>query len=121
VRPYLFDRDGNPIDAQRFDELLADAAYRIVARDDVLTGDGRALLLSTIWRGVDLGAWLQDWPGELFESMLFERGYDDLGCWRWPDELQATQGHSAILAALHAGVLALPNREDSHDDADRAT
>lgn len=111
ARPIYFDREGNPISAQRWGELLETGvepdsrygprSYKQVAEDTV----GR-FYLSTVWLGLDHG--FGRGKPLIFETMIFDEGDGpreewDQDCVRYSSEAEAAEGHARALADLRAG------------------
>lgn len=73
-----YDRQGRPIDRDRFIEHMASDEYRRVALDEF---DG--LRVSTVWLGIDYN--FGRGPLAIFETMIFG-GEHDIDCRRYPFE-----------------------------------
>jgi len=93
-----FDKQGNPIDVEKWATYFENMDYKSIARD--VLGDGR--VVSTIWLGIDHSYGDSDGP-MIFETMIFESEGDftDLYCDRYSTEQDALDGHK------HAVELAL--------------
>ena len=98
-----FDRDGNAIDLMQAAMLRLDDKYAIVAQDDVLTGDGRTMWVSTVWLGLDHGYGRSEQP-IIYETMVFVRGMSDEYCQRYTTAELALAGHQLVVSQLLAGV-----------------
>ena len=100
-RSLCYDRAGNPIDRDRFSELIADDAYRQVALDDV-----GGVRVSTIWLGVDHGYRGEDEP-VIFETMVYAvdaAGFATFGEWqrRYHTESEALAAHTELVRRMRA-------------------
>jgi hypothetical protein len=112
----IYDRQGRPIDMMKFDRLLADGEYRVVAQHWV-----RGWKVSTVWLGLDHrfgspGAPLifetmifapedatigrEDWEGGDAFSTLDDPRDLDQHQERYPTETAARAGHDRALAAM---------------------
>ena len=83
--------------------LRLDDKYAIVAQDDVLTGDGRTMWVSTVWLGLDHGYGRSEQP-IIYETMVFVRGMSDEYCQRYTTAELALAGHQLVVSQLLAGV-----------------
>lgn len=102
-RSLCYDRAGNPIDHERFCELIRDDAYRQVALDDV-----GGVRVSTIWLGVDHGAGYRDEDlPVIFETMVYavdDAGFTSFGEWqrRYHTEAEALAAHAELVRRMRA-------------------
>ena len=101
-RSLCYDRAGNPIDHERFSELIRDDAYRQVALDDV-----GGVRVSTIWLGVDHGGYRNDDPPVIFETMVYavdDAGFTSFGEWqrRYHTETEALEAHAELVRRMRA-------------------
>ena len=90
-----YDRQGRPIDRDRFIEHMASDEYRRVALDEF---DG--LRVSTAWLGIDHN--FSRGPLAIFETMIFD-GEHDIDCRRYPSEGEALRGHRDAINNLRRG------------------
>lgn len=100
-----FDRQGQPIDAARANDLLGDTDYVRVALTDVTSATDAAISyrISTVWLGANYA--FLDGPPILFETMVFGGSEDqDQSMWRWGTEEQAKAGHAEIVTTVAATV-----------------
>lgn len=96
----FYDRAGQPIDFERFIELLPQ--QRVVVQESASTPTGEQYRVSTIWLGLD-HAFGTGVP-TIFETMPFGDGDWDLRMYRWPTESAARFGHQRIVDAISSGV-----------------
>lgn len=102
-RSLCYDRAGNPIDHERFSELIRDDAYRRVALDDV-----GGVRVSTIWLGVDHGYRGNDDDAPvIFETMVYavdDAGFTRFGEWqrRYHTESEALAAHTELVRRMRA-------------------
>ncbi|HEY9373379.1 hypothetical protein [Streptomyces sp.] len=100
MRNYWYDRQGQPIDTAKANELLGDMEYKRVALHEE-----NGYRVSTVWLGADHN-FMAAGPPLLFETMIF--GPDD---WqgeyieRWPTEAAALAGHDRAVEHLRADIL----------------
>lgn len=90
------DRDGLPIGADRFSELIMDDEYRVVAHHREA-----GYLVSTVWSGLDPR--MAD-PPAIFETMILGPDRDDYQD-RYATERAALAGHDRAIAYLRREIL----------------
>jgi hypothetical protein len=95
----LYDREGEPIDFERYSVLHDDPDYVVVAKDEV--PGKRGYEVSTVWLGIDHG-FSDDREPVIFETMVFGSVYDAWSnfCIRYESEEEAEAGHQEILAGV---------------------
>jgi len=100
-----YDREGRPISMEEWARLREQG--NTVAKDDIITKDGRTVLVSTIWLGMD-HRFGDDGPPLIFETMVFEQGMAEELCWRYSTEKEAKDGHDMTVHVLQVvGLKAL--------------
>jgi len=89
----FYDRQGNPIDVNKWNEYFGNLDYKIVARD--VLDDGK--VVSTVWLGTNHN--YGDGPPAIFETMIFESedNFSDLYMDRYSTEAEALEGHKKAL------------------------
>lgn len=78
-----YDRKGNPISHEKFNELFHDKEYRILLKTKF-----HNKTVSTVWLGVDHG--LSDGKPLIFETMILP---DCVYCEKYTNEDDAIKGH----------------------------
>lgn len=92
----FFDRQGQPIDLATWTRLIHDA-YQRVLRTEI---DGDALVVSTVWLGVEVDpAHKHSHRPIIFETIVFRDGVGG-DCWRYATEAESVAGHHAAVAAV---------------------
>ena len=87
-----YDRDGQPIDMERWVRLMEDPGYKVIAK--TVVGDAE---VSTVWLGLD-----HSFGGSvpiIFETMIFGGALDE-NQWRYATEDEARQGHAEKVTLL---------------------
>lgn len=93
----FYDRQGEPLEIAKADELLGDIDYKRVARDEI-----GPYVISTIWLGVDHG-WDGDGRPVIFETMVFGPGdVGDIDLVRYCTEDEARAGHEEVCLLIRA-------------------
>jgi hypothetical protein len=106
---FYFDREGDPIDLDRWVQLQDDNDYGRVGLDVYPSLEDVAdhpldpepmATVSTVWIGINH----RFGPGDplIFETMVFGGEYDE-ACARYSSEAQAAAGHARAVADLRAG------------------
>lgn len=101
-----YDRQGQPIDAERANTLLGDRDYTRVALTEIASASNPEVSyqVSTVWLAVDYNFTDHGAP-ILFETMVFGGGEEqDQTQWRWHTENEARAGHAEIVASVAATV-----------------
>ena len=88
-----YDRQGNPITADRYAALHRDKDYRQVAYTEI---DER-ICVSTVWLGLDHAYGRSSKP-VIFETMIFSDGPLSQECERYCTEAEALVGHNEMVA-----------------------
>lgn len=107
---HYYDRDGQPIDSQRWAQLFEDENYRRIAYNEI--GN---VTVSTVWLGLDheyQNLFGEQRPPQIFETMSFGLGHDVHI--RYAIEKLARAGHADIVAKITAiaGAIAPAPIED---------
>ena len=106
---FYFDRQGEPIDEDRFGVLHDDEDYKRIGLDtypslEDVAGDPLdpepVATISTVWMGIN-HAFRPGRPA-IFETMIFGGPYDQ-GCARYSTEADAVEGHWRTMEDLRAG------------------
>ena len=101
MRPYAYDRDGNPLTLEEWSALHGDHDYRRVDQTEV-----NGYNVSTVWLGLPQGFWQGYEAPLIFETMIFKDGdLQDLYCDRYSTEAEAIAGHAAAIMVAEAGGL----------------
>jgi hypothetical protein len=126
---FYFDRQGEPIDMDRWGVLHEDPDYKRVALDvypslEDVTADPLSpepvATVSTVWLGINHA--FGGGPPVIFETMIFGGDYDQ-ECMRYSTEADAVDGHWRVMEDLRAGRvpwwLADDMADSTNDEPDR--
>ena len=89
-----FDRDGNPLTQEEFEQKHSDIEYQRVGVFETLA-NGEKISVATIWVGMNLSFVPNEDP-VIFETMVFGGRNNGL-CRRYSTELEALMGHNEIV------------------------
>lgn len=98
-----YDRDGLPIDQNRWASLLGDDGYKRVRRSKVISAadPAKSFDVSTVWLGIDHG--FGSGLPVIFETMVFAEGSSlDESCDRYTSLADAEAGHVAMITTVAA-------------------
>ena len=96
-----YDKTGEPIEFERWVELVEDRDYRQVAATLLAGPEAEEILVSTVWLGTDHN-WTGQGPPIMFETMCFG-GEHDLAQMRYATEQEAIDGHLRTVEDIRAG------------------
>lgn len=91
---HYFDRDGNSITQEEWQEKVTDIEYQRVGVFETLA-NGEKISVATIWVGMDQSFVPNEDP-VIFETMVFGGRNNGL-CRRYSTELEALVGHNEIV------------------------
>jgi hypothetical protein len=107
-----YDRRGRPMSFEQWGATFEQAMdYKRVCADDVITGDGQTVWVSTVWLGIDHG-WYRQGPPVIFETMVFREGMSEEYCDRYSSEAAARDGHARAVRGLRSGSIGLLNQRE---------
>lgn len=93
MKDLYFDKQGQPIDSEKWRELLKGKDYKIIKQTELENGKW----VSTVWFGLNHN--LGEGKPLIFETMVFpEKGkYSDLDCERYSTLEEALKGHEEMI------------------------